>query len=110
MLPLLRLVLIFIIIAILILAIILASSRNSKAVRPDSSTPGCLTLNAGIGSQSTVGECVPKEAEVLTASEDLVSRDDSIASLEEGRAARLELHSVDNQPGIKARSVRGEIR
>jgi len=58
-------------------------------VGPDSSTPWGPTINASIGTETTLRESFPERAVVLTASEDLVGLDDGVASLEERRPAGL---------------------
>ena len=94
----------------LITIFIPARRRHSIPICPNSSTPWSLTLDARIRSQPTVGEGLPEQAEVLAASEDLVSRDDSVTGLEEGWAAGLELHSVDDQLNNQRVTVLGDER
>lgn len=72
-------------------------SRNRTYIRTDTSTPICTTLHIRIRSQSPVREALPQGAEVLATSEDLVSLNDRIASIEERRTAFLELHPIDHQ-------------
>jgi hypothetical protein len=70
-------------------------------ISPDPSTPWCTALNLGIGSQSSQGKSFPQCAEVLATGEDLVGLDDGIAGIEERRAACLELHAVEDKPGVE---------
>ena len=90
------------------LIIITARRRHSETVRPNSSTPWSLSLNPSIRAQSPTRKRLPQQAEVLAPSQNLVSRDDSITSLEERRAARLQLHSVDDQLHAQRVTVLGD--
>ena len=70
---------------------------SATYVRANTSAPGRLAVNTSVRAQAAVREACPQVAVVLAASEDLVSLDNGVTSLEETRAARLELHAVKNE-------------
>jgi len=76
----------------------------STHISPDTSTPRSTTNNFSILTQSPLGERFPQCAEILSTSELLVSEDNSITGIKEGRLTGLELHSVEDE------SINGKVR
>jgi hypothetical protein len=72
--------------------------------------PGSGTDDAGVGSETALGEGLPDGAGVLTAGESLVGSEDGVARVLEGRAARLKLHTVDDELRGKKRDQRRKRR
>lgn len=64
----------------------------------DSSTPWRLTLYIRVSSKTPAAETKPQITEILATGENLISLNNSIASIEERRPACLQLHSVEDQP------------
>jgi len=79
-------------------------------VGSDSSAPWGPSINTSIGTKATLRKSFPNRAVVLTPGEDLVGLNDGVASLEERRPARLQLHAVDDQLSNERVSVLGNER
>jgi len=63
----------------------------------DTSTPRGLPTNRCVRPQTAAGETIPDFACILSASEDFVRLEYGITSVEETRAARLQLHAIDDE-------------
>jgi len=79
-------------------------------ISPDSTTPGSLSNDPSITSQSDRSECFPDGTSVNSSSPDLVRLDDSVPSIKERRPTRLEFHSIHNKLESESVSVFGNKR
>jgi len=86
---------------------LLAGRGERMTVGSDSSTPWGPSVDASIGTEATLRESFPDRAIVLTTGEYLVGLNNGVASLEERRPARLQLHAVDDELSNERVSVFG---
>jgi len=78
--------------------LLLADPRwEGVTISPNSTTPRSLSNDPSIRSKPDTSEGLPDGTSIDTSSPQLVRLDDSIPSIKEGRSARLQLHSIDNE-------------
>lgn len=85
-------------------------SWEGVTIGPDSTTPRSLSNDPSIRSKPDTSEGFPDGTSIDTSSSQLVGLDDSIPSIKEGRSARLQLHSIDNELESEGVSMLGYER